>query len=165
MSLADRMTCRQNANGTYTVRVTRRFVTQFGLGYRDETVTYVAETPPSSPGAAWRESQRGIPVAIAENPTNPPLTCGDVVLFRLGQRVLRRAAGSVSAVTWAEVCSPSWTYRPRLPRCRCRDLAWSSGAVRPSAARCWRAEWRSWWSVQPCLCGSWAAVACLNRYS
>jgi hypothetical protein len=48
---------------------------------------------------------------------------------------------------------PSWTYRPRLPRCRCRDLAWSSGAVRPSAARCWRAEWRSWWSVQPCLCG------------
>jgi len=58
MSLADRMTCRQNANGTYTVRVTRRFVTQFGLGYLDETFTYVAETPPSSPGAAWREGQR-----------------------------------------------------------------------------------------------------------
>src|ERR1022692_4446294 len=107
----------------------------------------------------------GVPVAIAENPTNPPLTCGDVVLSGLGQRVLRRSAGSASAVTWAEVCSPSWTYRPRLPRCRCRDLAWSSGAVRPSAARCWRAEWRSWWSVQPCLCGSRAAVACLNRYS
>ena len=107
----------------------------------------------------------GVPVAIAENPTNPPLACGDVVLFGLGQRVLRRAAGSASAVTWAEVCSPSWTYRPRLPRCRCRDLAWSSGAVRPSAARCWRAEWRSWWSVQPCSCGSWAAAACLNRYS
>ena len=33
----------------------------------------------------------------------------------LGQRVLRRAAGSASAVTLAEVCSPSWTYRPRLP--------------------------------------------------
>jgi Domain of unknown function (DUF4158) len=109
--------------------------------------------------------QVGVPVAIAENPTNPPLTCGDVVLFGLGQRVLCRAAGSASAVTWAEVCSPSWTYRPRLPRCRCRDLAWSSGAVRPPAARCWRAEWRSWWSVQPSLCGSWAAVACLNRYS
>src|SRR5216684_4494838 len=83
----------------------------------------------------------GVPVAIAENPTNPPLTCGDVVLFGPGQRVLRRAAGSAPAVTWAEVCSPSWTYRPRLPRCRCRDLAWSSGAVRPPAARCWRAEW------------------------
>ena len=32
---------------------------------------------------------------------------------------------------------------PRLPKCSCRDLAWSSGAVRPSVARCWRAEWRS----------------------
>ena len=44
----------------------------------------------------------GVPVAIAENPTNPPLACADVVLFGLGQRVLRRAAGSASAVTWAE---------------------------------------------------------------
>ena len=60
---------------------------------------------------------RGVPVAIAENPTDPPLACGDVVLFGLGQRVLRRAAGSASAVTWAEVCSPSWgagTIRPEL---------------------------------------------------
>jgi hypothetical protein len=35
---------------------------------------------------------KGVPVAIAENSTNPSLTCGDVVLFGLGQRVLRRAA-------------------------------------------------------------------------
>ena len=39
------------------------------------------------------------------------------------------------------------------------------GAVRPSAARCWRAEWRSWCRIQPFSCGSSAALAYLNRYS
>ena len=32
---------------------------------------------------ALRGRGEGVPVAIAENPTNPPLTCGDVVLFGL----------------------------------------------------------------------------------
>ncbi len=57
MSLADRYTARQNADGTWTVRVTRRYLAGF-LGYRDETRTYVTARRPSSPGAAWAEAER-----------------------------------------------------------------------------------------------------------
>jgi ABC-type antimicrobial peptide transport system ATPase subunit len=73
----------------------------------------------------------GVPVAIAENPTNPPLSCGDVVLFGLGQRVLRRAAGSASAVTWAEVCSPRRALNNSRAafRCFCRQCVRSSGMI------------------------------------
>ena len=34
-------------------------------------------------GARYLVRLTGVPVAIAENPTNQPLTCGDVVLFGL----------------------------------------------------------------------------------
>jgi hypothetical protein len=56
VSLADRYTARQSADGTWTVRVTRRYLA--GLGYRDETRTYVTANRPASPGAAWAEAER-----------------------------------------------------------------------------------------------------------
>ena len=44
----------------------------------------VPETARSQLAATLRRDADGligVPVAIAENPTNPPLTCGDLVLF------------------------------------------------------------------------------------
>ena len=37
-----------------------------------------------------------------------------------------------------------------------------SGALRPSAAKCLRAEWGNWCRVRPLRCGSCLFVACLN---
>ncbi len=55
----DRMRCRQNADGSWTVRVTRRFAAGFlGLRYRDETRTYTCEKPPQTAREAWDEAMR-----------------------------------------------------------------------------------------------------------
>ncbi len=55
----DRVTCRQNADGTWTVRVTRRFYEGFlASRYRDETRTYRSDKQPDDATQAWNEAIR-----------------------------------------------------------------------------------------------------------